>query len=400
MTTTRWRRAVAGAVSAAIMTVGVIAAVASPVQAAHGTRLLGPGERLTGGQHLVSSDRQHRLAMQTDGNLVLYRPDGSYSWQTDTDGHPGAYLDMQTDGNLVLYRANGTFIWQTNTPGRAGARLELQDDGNLVLLQSGRVLWQTDTWIPRSVLSPGERLTPGQDMYSADRRHKLAMQTDGNLVLYRPDGSYSWQTDTDGHPGAYLVMQTDGNLVMYRANNTSLWQTSTPGRAGAHLVLQSDGNLVLYQGATAIWYTDTAVGQHSLPLPRGAAPRSRYDDPHHDYPAVDIGVPTGTPALAVASGTVQTFYNASCGNGATLTALGAVFTYCHFSAHRVGSGAQVSAGQQIGDTGNTGNSTGPHLHLAIQVGGGSRCPQPWLLAVYDGAAPPPVTSLPTSGCSY
>ncbi|MFG1804805.1 hypothetical protein ACGFI4_32155, partial [Micromonospora carbonacea] len=69
MTTTRWRRAVAGAVSAAIMTVGVIAAVASPVQAAHGTRLLGPGERLTGGQHLVSSNRQHRLAMQTDGNL-------------------------------------------------------------------------------------------------------------------------------------------------------------------------------------------------------------------------------------------------------------------------------------------------------------------------------------------
>jgi hypothetical protein len=266
----------------------LIAAVASPVQAAHGARVLGPGERLTGGQYLLSSNGRHRLAMQTDGNLVLYRPDGAYSWQTDTDGHPGAYVDMQPDGNLVVYRANGTFVWQTNTVGRAGARLELQNDGNLVL----------------------------------------------------------------------------------------------------------------YQGGAAIWQSNTVIAQHSLPLPRSAAPRSQYDDPHHDYATIDIEVPTGTPAVAVASGAVQTFYNSSCGNGATLTAPGAVFTYCHFSAHRVASGSQVSAGQQIGDTGSTGSSTGPHLHLEIGVGGGRRCPQPWLLAVFDGATPPPVTSLPTSGCSF
>ena len=395
-----WRRRIAAVTLAAATLVSAAVAVASPAQAGHGTRTLVAGERLTGGQYLLSSNGQFRLAMQTDGNLVLYPTNGSYLWQSDTDGNPGTWLDMQTDGNLVLYRADGRFIWQSDTDGNPGAALALQDDGNLVVYRSGQVLWHTDTWVPNSVLDPGERLTPGQAMHSPDRRQKLAMQTDGNLVLYRPEGSYSWQSDTDGNPGAWLHMQTDGNLVIYRADGRFVWQSGTNGNAGTRLVLQNDGNLVLYLGSRALWHTNTVIGQYSLPLPRGAVPRGEYDDPHHDYPAIDIGVPTGTPALAVASGTVRTFYSSSCGNGASLTALGAVFVYCHFSAHRVANGAWVNVGQQIGDTGNTGNSTGPHLHLEIQVGGGRRCPQPWLLAVWDGQTPPAVSSLPTSGCSY
>ncbi|HZM81817.1 MAG TPA: peptidoglycan DD-metalloendopeptidase family protein [Candidatus Limnocylindrales bacterium] len=137
----------------------------------------------------------------------------------------------------------------------------------------------------------------------------------------------------------------------------------------------------------------------SLPLPRNALPRSEYDDPHHDYPAIDLPVGTGTPALAARAGTVVIIDDASCGRGINLTGTdGAVYTYCHFSAWSVSAGATVSAGQQIGLTGNTGNSTGPHLHFGIRTGSTRRCPQNWLLAVYDGVAPPAATSLPTTGC--
>ncbi|WP_234359563.1 MULTISPECIES: M23 family metallopeptidase [unclassified Plantactinospora] len=138
-----------------------------------------------------------------------------------------------------------------------------------------------------------------------------------------------------------------------------------------------------------------------MPLPRTALPRSEYDDPHHDYPAIDLPVPTGTAAYAVRAGTVVRINDTSCGQGINLTGTdGAIYTYCHFSAWSVASGATVTAGQRIGSTGNTGNSTGPHLHFGIRTGSTRRCPQNFLLALYDGVTPPAASSLPTSGCSY
>lgn len=142
-------------------------------------------------------------------------------------------------------------------------------------------------------------------------------------------------------------------------------------------------------------------GSFSLPLPRSALPRSEYDDPHHDYPAIDLPVGTGTPAYAVRSGIANRVNDSSCGLGIRLSGDdGATYIYCHFSAFSVASGTRVSAGTRIGSTGNTGNSTGPHLHFGIRTGTTNRCPQAFLLAIYDGVTPPAATSLATTGCFY
>lgn len=139
----------------------------------------------------------------------------------------------------------------------------------------------------------------------------------------------------------------------------------------------------------------------SLPVPSDAQPRSEYDDPHHDYPALDLAVPTGTEALAVSSGSATAFVDDSCGNGVTLTVDGGSYTYCHFDSHAFSGTQDVSAGQLLGYTGTTGNSTGPHLHFAVRDSAGtSRCPQEMLLAIYDGSDVPTIDSLATSGCSY
>lgn len=46
------------------------------------------------------------------------------------------------------------------------------------------------------------------------------------------------------------------------------------------------------------------------------------------------------------------------------------YAYCHLSVAKVRTGQKVRPGQVIGLTGNTGNSTGPHLHLEARPAGG------------------------------
>ena len=141
--------------------------------------------------------------------------------------------------------------------------------------------------------------------------------------------------------------------------------------------------------------------RYALPLAKSALPRSEYDDPHHDYPAVDLPVGTGTSAYAAAGGTVSRVDDSSCGRGAVITdSAGVRFIYCHFSTWVAASGSTIAPGQLVGYTGSTGNATGPHLHFGIKTSTTSRCPQSFLLALYDGVTPPNPATLPTTGCFY
>ncbi len=81
------------------------------------------------------------------------------------------------------------------------------------------------------------------------------------------------------------------------------------------------------------------------------------------HTGVDYAVPVGTDVLAVADGKIE---NASWGSayGTQLVQKldGGWFIYAHLSSTLVKPGDKVSEGQVIAKSGNTGNSTGPHLH--------------------------------------
>jgi murein DD-endopeptidase MepM/ murein hydrolase activator NlpD len=58
---------------------------------------------------------------------------------------------------------------------------------------------------------------------------------------------------------------------------------------------------------------------------------------------------------------------------------GTVSRYGHMSRVSVSVGESVEPGEVVGKSGNTGRSTGPHLHLEIRPNGGSPVdPGPWL----------------------
>jgi len=96
---------------------------------------------------------------------------------------------------------------------------------------------------------------------------------------------------------------------------------------------------------------------------------------------IDLRAAIGTPIYAPAFGIItDVYYNKShCGNGITINhANGYSTTYCHLSQVFVTHGNQVFAGCLIGKTGNSGTTTGPHLHYMVKKDGESVNPKHFL----------------------
>ena len=112
-----------------------------------------------------------------------------------------------------------------------------------------------------NALGGDEQLTAGESRTSDNGRYRLAMQADGNLVLYRTDDNAPlWASQTAGRGGTRAVLQGDGNLVIY-GDGDAVWASQTAGHPGATLTVQDDGNVVISAGGTALWATETATGQ-------------------------------------------------------------------------------------------------------------------------------------------
>ena len=88
------------------------------------------------------------------------------------------------------------------------------------------------------------------------------------------------------------------------------------------------------------------------------------------HEGVDLAAPDGAPILAAGAGTVVRAGPAEGYGNAVLIDHGDGFLthYGHLSRIAVRVGEHVAAGQQIGDEGSTGHSTGPHLHFEVHQG--------------------------------
>ncbi len=117
-----------------------------------------------------------------------------------------------------------------------------------------------------------------------------------------------------------------------------------------------------------------------FPISQGFDNDITHQDPSSQY-AVDIVMPIGTPILAARAGRVMQMEDDFHGAAQTERYLprsnhvrilhddGTMAVYAHLQANslRVREGAEVSRGQWIANSGNTGYSNGPHLHFAIQL---------------------------------
>lgn len=134
-------------------------------------------------------------------------------------------------------------------------------------------------------------------------------------------------------------------------------------------------------------YRSLGTGRFMWPVPNfykvssHFGPRGRR---HHD--GIDIPAPSGTPIVAVDSGAVVYSGNgiSGYGNMIVLSHGDDVFTvYAHNKRNKVSKGEKVRRGETIALVGNTGRSTGPHLHFEIRVKNKVRNPGRFLSQAAD-----------------
>lgn len=89
------------------------------------------------------------------------------------------------------------------------------------------------------------------------------------------------------------------------------------------------------------------------------------------HEGIDLATPTGGEVMATAAGTViRSEYYAGYGNCVDIDhGNGVISRYGHLSKINVSLGQSVSQGEVIALSGNTGNSTGPHLHFELRMNG-------------------------------
>jgi murein DD-endopeptidase MepM/ murein hydrolase activator NlpD len=101
---------------------------------------------------------------------------------------------------------------------------------------------------------------------------------------------------------------------------------------------------------------------------RGSADSTDYSGPH---PGLDVAVPVGTPIRAAGGGTVvEVGDDAKYGKFVRLEHRDGYETlYAHASQILVKHGEKIPSGRAIALSGNTGQSTAPHLHFEVRQGG-------------------------------
>jgi murein DD-endopeptidase MepM/ murein hydrolase activator NlpD len=119
-----------------------------------------------------------------------------------------------------------------------------------------------------------------------------------------------------------------------------------------------------------VQYTSSGFGFRTDPITGGGA----------FHAGLDFRGPIGTPVYAAAAGRVS-FAGVKQGYGRCLEIShgnGLLTRYAHLSRIGAGLGQRVATGSAIGSIGNSGRSTGPHLHFEVRIGDRAVDPRPFL----------------------
>lgn len=151
--------------------------------------------------------------------------------------------------------------------------------------------------------------------------------------------------------------------------NTTISEESNVESIGGEEVTNADENLSeMEKDAKDIIATKSLIVPLKGVITSRYGPRNPTDSNVPKYhTGIDIAVNTGTVFIASMEGTVQEVSSqGDYGNHVKITNGDVMTLYAHCSKIYVNQGDTIKQGQEIGETGATGNVTGPHLHFEIR----------------------------------
>ena len=200
------------------------------------------------------------------------------------------------------------------------------------------------------------------------------------------------QATTGGRPATAGSMQTTAaraTQIRDRRDKAAQVQVQalalSRAAAAAQAARSAERKDLAVRALAATHAAKLAARAHGWQMPIKSAPKTsgfgwRWGRLHAGE---DFAAPVGTALVAMSTGTVV-FAGEQSGFGNLVQIRywdGTVSYFAHMSRISASTGQRVAPGQIVGQSGNTGHSTGPHLHLEIHPQGGAAVdPLPWLAA--------------------
>ncbi|MFD9574943.1 M23 family metallopeptidase [Streptomyces sp. NPDC059982] len=162
-----------------------------------------------------------------------------------------------------------------------------------------------------------------------------------------------------------------GAALALGAGTTAAFADEAPAAlpaAAEQVALQAQAQAQAAAAKTGLWTKPVKSYTLSATFGKGGTMWS------HKHSGQDFAVPVGTPVKAAATGTVVKAGpngggdGPAYGNAVVIKHANNTYSqYAHLSKIQVRIGQKVSSNQQIALSGNTGNSSGPHLHFEIRT---------------------------------
>ncbi len=183
------------------------------------------------------------------------------------------------------------------------------------------------------------------------------------------------QKDSTQNAGVQVVLTKGVNGSAQTVEETTYVNGVAKGEPlVSDIMLEYPIDEVLLIGTKNVFITSTiqnaSASGFRWPLAERGTITSYWGD-GRNHGGIDIGIPQGTSVVAVKSGVVVAEgYRSDYGYFVTIDHGNGVKTkYAHNKSNTVSVGQKVSAGQVIALSGNTGRSTGPHLHFEVIING-------------------------------
>ncbi len=199
--------------------------------------------------------------------------------------------------------------------------------------------------------------------------------------------------------------RTDATKINLATNGSTL-ETNTTGPNGDLNASCAPSAVPAVSVAGGVTGKDTSGMTWALPFDKRFYDQYKenfYKNHHDGKAAIDVPMPSGTQLVAMFAGKISqhtTEIHSSYGYGVVVDAgNGVSVLYAHGTAGtQLPKGTAVQPKQLVMMSGNSGKSTGPHLHLEIRVNGKRVCPHPILVALATDKPVPDVRSLPSTNC--